>query len=120
MTSEEWRRLTVQDELDLSLGLHSNQFLSTVTMYERLGREYDLEALLELTVNMRRIAEKGLVPSDVLTSLSIATGKRQIAQMTVRTEQARPRMALAIGLMVLPLLSLILFPTAVAITSAFK
>ena len=120
LTSDEWRRLTVQDELDLSLGLHSNQFLSTVTMYERLGREYDLEALLELTANMRRIAEKGLVPSDVLTSLSIVTGKRQIAQMTVRTEQARPRMALAIGFMVLPLLSLILFPTAVAITSAFK
>lgn len=120
LTGEERRRLATPNELDFSLGLQSNPFLSTVTIYERLGREHDVEALLELATHMRRIAEKGLVPSNVLTLLSITTGKRQIAELTVRSEQARPRMALAIGLMVLPLLSLILFPTAVAITSAFK
>jgi hypothetical protein len=38
----------------------------------------------------------------------------------VKTEQARPRMALAIGLMVLPLLSLILYPAAVAVSTAFQ
>lgn len=104
----------------LNLGLRSNQLLSTVTIYERLGVEYDVEMLHELATNMRRIAEKGLVPSDVLTSLSVATGKRRIAQLAVRAEQARPRMAMAIGLMVLPLLSLILFPAFMSIGTAFR
>jgi len=104
----------------LNLGLRSNQLLSTVTIYERLGVEYDVEMLHELATNMRRIAEKGLVPSDVLTSLSVATGKRQIAQLAVKAEQARPRMAMAIGLMVLPLLSLILFPAFMSIGTAFR
>lgn len=120
LTGDEARRVAARDEMDLSLGLRPNQQLSTVTIYERLGQELDVEMLRELATNMRRIAEKGLVPSDVLTSLSAATGKRLIAEMAVRAEQSRPRMALAIALMVVPLLSLILFPTIVAISSAFK
>jgi hypothetical protein len=120
LTGPARERVAAQGEVvELSLGLRSNQLLSTITIYERLAREYDLEALLELTTNMRRIAEKGLVPANVLTSLSSSTGKRALAELAVRSEQARPRMALAIGLMVVPLLSLILFPTASAITTSF-
>jgi hypothetical protein len=74
----------------------------------------------ELATNMRRIAEKGLVPSDVLTSLSEATGRKQSADMAVKTEQARPRMAVAMGLMVMPLLSLLLYPAWIAIGNAFR
>jgi hypothetical protein len=114
------QRPTGIEALGLNLGLRPNQLLSTVTIYERIGTDYDVEMFNELAVNMRRIAEKGLVPSDVLTSLSVATGKRQLGELTVKTEQARPRMALAIGLMVLPLLSLILFPAAMSIGSAFN
>jgi len=120
MTDDNWRRLASSEDSPLALSLRPNQLLSTVTIYQRIGRAYDLQMFEELATNMRRIAEKGLVPSDVLTSLSEATGKKLGADMTVRTEQARPRMALAIGLMVLPLLSLILYPAAVAIGHAFQ
>jgi hypothetical protein len=120
MTDDNWRRLASTDDTPLALSLRPNQLLSTVTIYQRIGRAYDLHMFEELATNMRRIAEKGLVPSDVLTSLSEATGKKQVADMTVKTEQSRPRMALAIGLMVLPLLSLLLYPVTVALGNAFK
>ena len=120
MTDDNWRRLATTDDTPLALSLRPNQLLSTVTIYQRIGRSYDLHMFEELATNMRRIAEKGLVPSDVLTALSEATGKKQAAEMIVRTEQARPRMALAIGLMVLPLMSLLLYPVTVALGNAFK
>jgi hypothetical protein len=120
MSDDNWRRLAATDDTPLALSLRPNQLLSTVTIYQRIGRAYDLQMFDELATNMRRIAEKGLVSSDVLTSLSAATGKKLAADMTVKTEQSRPRMALAIGLMVLPLLSLILYPAAVAIGDAFN
>ena len=120
MADDNWRRLATTEDTPLALSLRPNQLLSTVTIYQRIGRAYDLEMFDELATNMRRIAEKGLVPSDVLTSLSAATGKKLTAEMTVKAEQSRPRMALAIGLMVLPLMSLILYPAAVAIGNAFK
>ncbi|HXM56613.1 MAG TPA: type II secretion system F family protein [Candidatus Dormibacteraeota bacterium] len=120
LSDDNWRRLAEADDTQLALSLRPNQLLSTVTIYQRIGRAYDVQMFDELATNMRRIAEKGLVASDVLTSLSEATGKKLAADMTVKTEQARPRMALAIGLMVLPLLSLILYPAAVAIGNAFK
>src|SRR5215469_3930460 len=120
MTDDNWRRLASTDDTPLALSLRPNQLLSTVTIYERIGRAYDLHMFEELATNMRRIAEKGLVPSDVLTSLSSATGKKQVADIAVRTEQSRPRMALAIGLMVLPLLSLLLYPVTVALGNSFK
>jgi hypothetical protein len=120
LSDDNWRRLAESDDTQLALSLRPNQLLSTVTVYHRIGRAYDVEMFDELATNMRRIAEKGLVSSDVLTSLSAATGKKLAADMAVKTEQARPRMALAIGLMVLPLLSLILYPAAVAVSTAFQ
>jgi hypothetical protein len=120
MSDDNWRRLATTEDTPLALSLRPNQLLSTVTIYQRIGRAYDLQMFEELATNMRRIAEKGLVPSDVLTSLSEATGKKQAAEMTVMTEQSRPRMAMVIGLMVLPLLSLLLYPVTVAIGNAFK
>jgi hypothetical protein len=120
MSDDNWRRLATTDDTPLALSLRPNQLLSTVTIYQRIGRSYDLQMFEELATNMRRIAEKGLVPSDVLTALSEATGKKLSADMTVKTEQSRPRMALAIGLMVLPLLSLLLYPVVVALGNAFK
>jgi hypothetical protein len=120
MTDDNWRRLASADDAPLALNLRPNQLLSTVTIYQRIGRHYDLQMFDELATNMRRIAEKGLVSSDVLTALSAATSKKLSADMSVKTEQARPRMALAIGLMVLPLLSLLLYPVVVALGNAFK
>jgi hypothetical protein len=120
LADDNWRRLVAPQDTPLALALRPDQLLSTVTIYQRIGRAYDLEMFGELATSMRRIAEKGLVPSDVLTSLARAAGQKQIAEMTVRMEQARPRMALAVGLMVLPLLSLILYPAAVAISNAFR
>ncbi len=114
------RQLRDPREPSIALSLRPDQLLSTVTIYEHLGREYDVKMLTELAGNMRRVAEKGLAPADVLTALATTTMKRQIAEMNIRTEQARPRMSLAIGLMALPLLSLLIFPTASAVISAFK
>src|SRR5579885_1309017 len=119
LADDNWRRLAWPQDTPLALALRSNQLLSTGTTFQRIGRAYDLEMFDELAASMRRIAEKGLVPSDVLTSLAAATGKKHITAMTVRMEQARPRMALAVGLMVVPLLSLILYPAAGAISNAF-
>jgi Type II secretion system (T2SS), protein F len=120
MSDENFRRMAAADDTPLALSLRPNQLLSTVTIYQRIGRAFDLHMFDELATNMRRIAEKGLVPSDVLTAVSEATGKKLVADMTVKTEQARPRMALAIGLMVLPLLSLLLYPVVVALGNAFQ
>jgi hypothetical protein len=120
LTDDNWRRLAVRDESALMLNLRSNQMLSTVSIYQRIGMEYELDMFDELATNMRRIAEKGLVASDVLTSLSAANGQKRLAEMQVKAEQSRPRMALPIGLMVLPLLSLIVFPVGVALLASFK
>jgi hypothetical protein len=120
LTGEIYRRAATRAEMGLMLTLRPNQLLSTVTIYQRIGQEYDLEMFRELATNMRRIGEKGLMARDVLTALSEATGKKRLAEMTVRSEQSRPRMALAIGLMVLPLLSLILYPAATALVGAFQ
>jgi Type II secretion system (T2SS), protein F len=120
ISGDTWQRLAAQDQTSLLLSLRPNQMLSTVTIYERIAREYDLVMFGEVATNMRRIAEKGLVPSDVLTSLSAANGQKRLAEMQVRAEQARPRLALPIGMMVLPLLSLIVYPIAVALLASFK
>ena len=120
LADDSWRKLAEAEDSPLALSLRPNQLLSTVTIYQRIGSAYDVEMFSELASNMRRIAEKGLVSSDVLTSLSAATGKKLAADMAVKAEQARPRMALAIGLMVLPLLLLILYPATVAISNAFR
>jgi hypothetical protein len=120
LAGDTWQRLAAQDQSSLLLSLRPNQMLSTVTIYERIAHEYDLEMFGELATNMRRIAEKGLVPSDVLTSLSASNGQKRLAEMQVKAEQARPRLALPIGLMVLPLLSLIVFPIGLALLASFK
>ena len=120
LADDNWRRLAVHDESTLLLNLRTNQMLSTVSIYQRIGKEYELDMFDEVATNMRRIAEKGLVASDVLTSLSSANGQKRLAEMQVKAEQARPRMALPIGLMVLPLLSLIVFPVGVALLASFR
>jgi hypothetical protein len=120
LADDNWRRLATHEESTLLLNLRTNQMLSTVTIYQRIGKEYELDMFDEVATNMRRIAEKGLVASDVLTSLSAANGQKRLAEMQVKAEQARPRMALPIGLMVLPLLSLIVFPVGVALLASFK
>ena len=120
LADDNLRRLAAQDTSFLLLSLRPNQMLSTVTIYQRIAREYQLDMFDELATNMRRIAEKGLVASDVLTALSAANGQKRLAEMQVKAEQARPRMALPIGLMVLPLLSLIVFPIGVALLASFK
>jgi Type II secretion system (T2SS), protein F len=120
LADDNWRRLAAHDTSILLLSLRPNQMLSTVTIYQRIAKEYELDMFNELATNMRRIAEKGLVASDVLTSLSAANGQKRLADMQVKAEQARPRMALPIGLMVLPLLSLIVFPIGVALLASFR
>jgi hypothetical protein len=120
LSDDNWRRLAAREGPTLLLNLRTNQVLSTVMVYQRIGKEYELDMFDELAVNMRRIAEKGLVASDVLTSLSAANGQKRLAEMLVKAEQARPRMALPIGLMVLPLLSLIVFPVGVALLASFN
>jgi hypothetical protein len=120
MTGDGWRRLAGTEETPPALGLGPDQLPGAATVYQRIGRAYGLQMLEGLATSVRGVAGQGLPPADVLTSLSEATGKKLIADLAVATEQARPRMALAIGLMVLPLLSLILYPAAVAIETAFQ
>jgi hypothetical protein len=56
----------------------------------------------------------------VLTGLARTAAEGQLAEMLVRSEQARARQSLPVGLMVVPLLVLIGFPLLVGLARTFS
>lgn len=92
---------------------------STAEIYTAIGDGYGVPALALLGTNLHRINEMGQAPAEVLTSLARTAADDQVAAMLVRTEQARVRQAIPVGLMVLPLLALIGFPLIVSLQALF-
>jgi hypothetical protein len=92
---------------------------STAEVYTAIGDSYGVPSLALLGTNLHRINDKGQSPSEVLTALARTAADDQVAAMLVRTEQARVRQAIPVGLMVLPLLALIGFPLITSLQSLF-
>jgi hypothetical protein len=92
---------------------------STADVYTAIGDTYGVPSLALLGTNLHRINDKGQAPAEVLTALARTAADDQMAAMLVRTEQARVRQAIPVGLMVLPLLALIGFPLITSLQSLF-
>lgn len=92
---------------------------STAGVYTAVGDGYGVPSLALLGTNLYRINDKGQPPSEVLTALARTAADDQLASMLVRTEQARVRQAIPVGLMVLPLLALVGFPLIVSLQNLF-
>ncbi len=92
---------------------------STADLYTAIGDSYGVPSLSLLGTNLHRINDKGQAPAEVLTALARTAADEQVAAMLVRTEQARVRQAIPVGLMVLPLLALIGFPLILSLQALF-
>lgn len=92
---------------------------STAEIYTAIGDSFGVPSLALLGTNLHRINDKGQAPAEVLTALARTAADDQVAAMLVRTEQARVRQAIPVGLMVLPLLALIGFPLIVSLQALF-
>lgn len=112
-----WRSLTELREVASEAG---RALTSTSTIYEGIGLSYDVPMFVLLASGMRRINDKGMPARRMLTSLARTVGEARLAEMAVRAEQARVRLAIPIGLMVVPLLILLGYPSIVAITAGFS
>lgn len=92
---------------------------STAEVYTAIGDSYGVPSLALLGTSLYRINDKGQAPAEVLTALARTAADDQVAAMLIRTEQARVRQAIPVGLMVLPLLALIGFPLILSLESLF-
>ncbi|MBO0709609.1 MAG: hypothetical protein J2P44_14700 [Candidatus Dormibacteraeota bacterium] len=93
---------------------------STAEVYTAIGDTYGVPSLALLGTSLHRINDKGQAPAEVLTALARTAADDQVAAMLIRTEQARVRQAIPVGLMVLPLLALIGFPLIISLESLFR
>jgi len=118
MRDEDWRRLVVLDASRVVL-FRDQPFTSVATLYEKIGQAYGVPMFSLLGSTMRRIDDKGLSPRTVLTNLARAVGTNSLAEMQVRSEQAKFRQAVPIGLMIVPLMLLIGYPAWVSLARAF-
>jgi hypothetical protein len=117
LKNDAWRQLVPLDTRLIAFRGHP--FTSSASIYERIGQHYDVPMFTLLASNMRRIDDKGLAPRSVLTNLARAVGTNRLADMQVRSEQAKFRQAVPIGLMILPLIALIGFPAWISLSRAF-
>jgi hypothetical protein len=118
MRDQGWRQLVVVDSTRL-LPFRDHAFTSVASLYERIGQSYGVPMFSLLGSTMRRMDDKGLSPRSVLTNLARAVGAGDLADMQVRSEQAKFRQAVPIGLMIIPLLLLIGYPAWVSLSRAF-
>ena len=121
---DSWRPLVEETQArSASAGAESSlgsSLRSTAEVYTAIGESYGVPSLALLGTNLHRINDKGQAPADVLTALARTAADDQVAAMLVRTEQARVRQAIPVGLMVLPLLALIGFPLIVSLQALFS
>jgi hypothetical protein len=115
MKDEGWRQLVDMESGDADIGL-----LSTPAIYERIGIDYEVPMFRLLASGMTRMNEKGLPGRVMLTNLARSVGEAKLAELNVQSERARVRMTIPIGLMVIPLLILIGYPSLVAIAGGFS
>ena len=116
---EQWRDLVRFDGVGLP-EFERRMVTSHTAIYEAIAGNYGVPAFHVLAGSMRRINDKGQSPAEVLTGLARTVAEGQLAEMLVRSEQARARQALPVGLMVLPLLVLIGFPLLMGLARTFS
>jgi hypothetical protein len=114
-----WRRLVQHDSVGLP-GFDRRLLASHTAIYEAIASSLGVPAFHILAGSMRRINDKGQTPAEVLTYLARAVAESQLGEMLVRSEQARARQALPVGLMVIPLLLLLGFPLVAALERVFS
>src|SRR5215472_2061699 len=119
LREEGWRQLVVLEASRL-LPTRERPFTSVAAIYEKIGDAYGVPMFSLLGSTMRRIEDKGLAPRSVLTNLARAVGASSLADMQVRSEQAKFRQAVPIGLMIVPLLLLLGYPAWVSLSRAFQ
>jgi L-alanine-DL-glutamate epimerase-like enolase superfamily enzyme len=111
-----WRRLVTAGSA-ASLGFERSPLTSHAAIYDAIGRAYDVPAFALLGSSLQRINDKGQSPGEVLTALARTTAENEVADMLVRSEQARIRQAIPVGLMIVPLLVLVGYPLVSAMTA---
>jgi Flp pilus assembly protein TadB len=116
---ESWRRLVRFESVGLPE--FERQLLASHTaIYEGIASSFGVPAFHVLATNMRRVNDKGQTPSEVLTNLAALVAENELGDMMVRSEQARARQALPVGLLVIPLLVLIGFPLIAGLARVFS
>jgi hypothetical protein len=119
LQDESWRQLVQFEAVGLP-DLDRRLLASHTAIYEAIGARLDVPAFHVLAGSMRRINDKGQMPHEVLTNLARTVAENELAAMLVRSEQARARQALPVGLMVIPLILLLGFPLVVGLAHAFN
>ena len=112
-----WRRL-VPGGPPGSLGFDRGPLTSHAAIYNAIGAAYGVPAFALLGSSLQRINDKGQSPGEVLTALARTSAENEVAEMLVRSEQARIRQAIPVGLMIVPLLVLVGYPLLTAMTAA--
>lgn len=112
-----WRRL-VPGGPHGSLGFDRGALTSHAAIYDAIGAAYGVPAFALLGSSLQRINDKGQSPGEVLTALARTSAENEVAEMLVRSEQARIRQAIPVGLMIVPLLVLVGYPLLTAMTAA--
>lgn len=118
LTDGGWRALV--DGAPRADGTSPTALRSTAAVYQAIGEAYGVPSLALLGQSLHRINDQGQAPAEVLTALARTAADDQLADMLVRTEQARVRQAIPVGLMVLPLLALVGFPLILSLQGLFS
>lgn len=113
-----WRRLVPSGGLPGSPSFDRGPLTSHAAMYDAIGAAYGVPAFALLGSSLQRINDKGQSPGEVLTALARTSAENEVAEMLVRSEQARIRQAIPVGLMIVPLLVLVGYPLLTAMTAA--
>lgn len=112
-----WRRL-VPGGAAGPLGFDRGPLTSHAAIYDAIGEAYGVPAFALLGSSLQRINDKGQSPGEVLTALARTSAENEVAEMLVRSEQARIRQAIPVGLMIVPLLVLVGYPLLTAMSAA--
>jgi hypothetical protein len=113
-----WRRLVPRGAPAGSLGFDRGPLTSHAAIYDAIGAAYGVPAFALLGSSLQRINDKGQSPGEVLTALARTSAENEVAEMLVRSEQARIRQAIPVGLMIVPLLVLVGYPLLTAMSTA--
>lgn len=111
-----WRRLVPGGAGPL--GFDRGPLTSHAAIYDAIGAAYGVPAFALLGSSLQRINDKGQSPGEVLTALARTSAENEVAEMLVRSEQARIRQAIPVGLMIVPLLVLVGYPLLIAMSAA--
>ncbi|MBJ7602153.1 MAG: type II secretion system F family protein [Candidatus Dormibacteraeota bacterium] len=106
LKDENWKQLVNLDRTRAGV-LGRRVAPSTALIYERIGEAYELPMFSLLAASVRRIGERGQESRSVFTNLARSVGQRKLAAMQTASERSRFLQAVPLGLMIVPLITLI-------------